>query len=132
LRYTGIKVLVKFHPDCQIPFSIIEKLNLSDYCTLTKDPLIDLLKVSDIVFCGNSTTSSVEALWLGIPTVIMRIPSQINLNPMFGVGEVRFVNSGEELKLSLDSPLSSNIPKSFFFLDQEYPLWKKTINEELC
>ena len=87
----------------------------------------ELMKQMDVVYCANSTGASLEAAWLGVPLIILAAMDSMNLNPLFGFPDLSFVKDCSELLSALENPQPIEIPKDYFFLDENLKSWKEIL-----
>ena len=51
----------------------------------------------------------------------------MNLNPLFGFNDARFVSDASQLIKALEKPYITEIPEDYFFLDENLESWKKIL-----
>ncbi|MCW7503736.1 TIGR04326 family surface carbohydrate biosynthesis protein [Leptospira paudalimensis] len=121
------RIIVKPHPACPIDKSDFPNLNFE----ISMEPSETLLKIASIVFTSNVTSAALEAYYLGLPVISARDPKEVNLSPLFGVKDVHFVSSKEELKKSIQSIEKVGIRTKrnlVFFTNSNLENWKKILS----
>jgi surface carbohydrate biosynthesis protein (TIGR04326 family) len=114
----------KPHPGCPINPKDIFNQNV----TVIYENLESIITNYDVIFSGNTTSAAVEAYVSGLPLAIMLDGSNLNVSPLRGEDGIRFVSSTEELAIALQencTPSSDGL--SFFYLDSDYPRWRKIL-----
>ena len=107
--------------------NILKELKPNFKFTLVTSPIIELMEQSDVAYCSNSTSTSLEAAWLGIPLIILAAKDSMNLNPLFGFPGQTFVKDSADLFLALENPKTIDMSKDYFFLDVELRYWKNLL-----
>jgi surface carbohydrate biosynthesis protein (TIGR04326 family) len=120
------QVWIKPHPGLALD-SILKDLKPNFKFTLATHSIIELMKQMDVVYCANSTGASLEAAWLGVPLIILTAMDSVNLNPLFGFPDQSFVKDCPELLSALENPKTIEIPKDYFFLDEDLKSWKEIL-----
>lgn len=106
----------------------LKPVHESDIDFSIKDqPLSGLWSKVDVVYGAHSTGASWEASWYGIPTIAVGALNSLDLNPLTGLSGFRFVTNGRELCEQLKNPQLVEIPKDYFFLDEDLKLWKELL-----
>ncbi|MBL0954442.1 MAG: hypothetical protein IBJ01_06720 [Leptospira sp.] len=121
------RIIVKPHPACPIDKSDFPNLIFE----ISMEPSETLLKIASIVFTSNVTSAALEAYYLGLPVISARDPKEVNLSPLFGVKDVHFVSSKEELKKSIQSIEKVGIRTKrnlVFFTNSNLENWKKILS----
>ena len=104
-----------------------------DIC-LVRQSLEAELAAYDAVLSGNFTSASLERHLMGIPTIVMLDTNGLNFSPLAGVQGSRFAGSATELASHLISIAegegggSSLGVDEFFWLDAEFPRWRRALN----
>ena len=125
---SGYRFTFKPHPGYAV--------NLADYPGLradeTTEALDKILHEYDIALAANSTSASVDAYVAGLPVIIGLDGADLNLSPLRGQRDVRFVGTPEELAEALRTAgqgLAVNPDRNgFFFLDPELPRWTRLLS----
>lgn len=113
----------KPHPDYPV--------NLANYPVLQADEvtgaLDQILGKYDLALAANCTSASVDAYLAGLPVIVRLSGSELNLSPLRGKSNVRFVSTPVELAEALQlagssTPTGADID-DLFFLDTELPKW---------
>ncbi|TGM35470.1 hypothetical protein EHQ75_16175 [Leptospira levettii] len=121
------RVIVKPHPACPIDKINFPNLNFE----ISMEHSETLLKNASIVFTSNVTSAALEAYYLGLPVISARDPKEVNLSPLFGVKDVHFVSSKEELKKSIQTIEKERIRSKripVLFTDTNLEKWKKILS----
>jgi surface carbohydrate biosynthesis protein (TIGR04326 family) len=95
--------------------------------SIKDQPLSELWSDIDVVYGAHSTGASWEASWYGIPTIAAGALNSLDLNPLTGLPSFRFVTNGCELCEQLKNPQLAEIPEEYFFLNDDYKLWKELL-----
>jgi surface carbohydrate biosynthesis protein (TIGR04326 family) len=122
------KVLVKPHPSSPIQ-GILPPPSTSFPWEATTQALEYLWKGSDVVFLANSTSASLEAAWLGLPTILAASVDSINLSPMLQFADAAFVATPDELMIELKDPRRIVIEEDYYLLDADLPRWKALLSK---
>ena len=120
------QVWIKPHPGLTLD-PILKDLKPNFQFTIVTRPIIELMEQTDVVYCANSTGASLEAAWLGVPLIILAAMDSMNLNPMFGFPDQSFVKDCAELLSALKNPKPIEMPKDYFFLDEDLKSWKEIL-----
>jgi surface carbohydrate biosynthesis protein (TIGR04326 family) len=120
------EIWIKPHPGLIIE-NILKELKPNFKFALVTSPIIELIEQSDVVYCSNSTGTSLEAAWLGVPLIILAAKDSMNLNPLFGFPSQTFVKDTNDLILELENPKRIEIPEDYFFLDEDLHSWKNLL-----
>jgi surface carbohydrate biosynthesis protein (TIGR04326 family) len=112
-------------------------VNLADYPDLktdeTKDALGQILGAFDVAVAANSTSAAVDAYLAGLPVIIGLDGDELNLSPLRGQHEVRFVSTCEELAEALQTvgrgtAIKESDREHFFFLELDLPRWRRLLS----
>lgn len=125
--HLSYRVIVKPHPACPIDKIDFPNLNFE----ITMEHSESLLKTASIVFTSNVTSAALEAYYLGLPVISARDPKEVNLSPLFGVKDVHFVSSKEELKNSIETIEKHGIRSKrnpVFYMNSNLEKWKKILS----
>jgi len=124
LEYLPSNYLLYFkpHPANLNRIKNFHKLNLKT----TNDPCSELFNHCDVVFLGNATSVSVEALYFNIPLIQVFDNKTLNMSPLRGMGNVQYVSNPMELAQALLNFKSNEQDKiiRYFYLDNQLPRWK--------
>ena len=119
------KILIKPHPLIPVE-SMIKKYKFHIPVDIVNQSLSELWPHSSVVFTSNSTSATVEAVYLGIPVIIMGSPDNLNINPLFGSKNVDFVYSVDMFCKKLSKlTLTVGPTIDFFELNPDLSRWKK-------
>ena len=103
-------VWIKPHPGLILD-NILKELKPDFKFTLVAGPIIELMEQSDVAYFSNSTSTSLEAAWLGVPLIILAAKDSMNLNPLFGFPGQTFVKDSADLFLALENPKTIDMSK---------------------
>ncbi len=117
------QIIIKPHPLIPVEY-MVEKANFTIPNTIVYQPLSTLWGNSHVVYTSNSTSVSLEAVYHGIPVIIVGASGNLNINSLFGTDDVEFIHSVDELceKLSL-YPFEVKPKKDFFELNPALSKW---------
>lgn len=121
----GFSVDIREHPVCSFTDD-----QLGNYFSrVTNESLKSLLQKADAIITTSSSSSAVESIMLGIPTIIVVDPLSLNYSPFRKTTRGIFVTSALELASALDQLSTNDIPiaANYFCLDDQYPRWKGLI-----
>jgi len=127
LDQLNIDLIIKTHPFLPLEKSAIKKLFPKLAFNLTQELLVTLLSKVNSVFTSNLTSVPIEALYLGIPCIIMLDPSFINFSYLRGYQSVKFVHSGKELAKNILAHqfIDNNLD---FFMDETLEKWQELLS----
>ena len=116
---------IREHPVCSFSVEQLGKFA----SRLTTDSLKDLLLKADAIITTSSSSSAVESIMLGIPTIIVVDPLSLNYSPFRKTTRGTFVTTTTELAMALDQLSDDSVPiaANYFCLDDQYPRWKGLI-----
>ncbi len=120
------QVWIKPHPGLTLD-PILKDLKPNFNFTIVNRPIIELMEQADVVYCANSTGASLETAWLGVPLIILAAMDSMNLNPLFGFPNQSFVKDCVELLSALENPKPIEMPKDYFFLDEDLKSWEEIL-----
>ena len=123
----GIRIVVKPHPACPISEDDYPAMDFE----VTHESIEALLPTADVAYTGIVSSSAVDAYCAGVPVVSALDPDSLNLGPLRGMGNVRYVSSASELasavvETSVITGSEENATK-FFNLDEHLPCWRALI-----
>ena len=116
---------IRQHPVCSF-----SEQQLGEFVSrVTTDSLQDLLTKADAIITTSSSSSAVESIMLGIPTIIVVDPLSLNYSPFRKTTRGTFVTTAAELAVALDGLPSHSVRTAadYFCLDDQYPRWKGLI-----
>jgi surface carbohydrate biosynthesis protein (TIGR04326 family) len=122
-----IEVTLKLHPACKL--DKIEDLFLG--IKLKSSSLEQQLLESDIAFCSNNTSASLDAAILGLPVVIMLDGTDFNNSPLRDCDNVKYIKNTTDLVEALASPDKYKphiLVDDIFYLDPKLPRWQNLIS----
>lgn len=124
-----LQIIFKPHPASRIDISYFNSLKIK----ITDEPISDLLPLSTIVFCGSTTSASVDAFSYGLKVIVLIDPKILNLSPLRKFKEVSFVRDSDELEKVIIKFFSENIycasRRVIFELSEDLPLWRNLLYE---
>ena len=120
------QVWIKPHPVLTLD-PILKDLKPNFKFNIVTRPIIELMEKTDVVYSANSTGASLEVAWLGVPLIILAAMDSMNLNPLYDFPGQSFVKDCAGLLLALENPRSIEMPKDYFFLDEELRSWEKIL-----
>jgi surface carbohydrate biosynthesis protein (TIGR04326 family) len=123
------KVTIKPHPFCSVN-DAVAALSFSRPVQIDHRPLDELFGECDVVFASNATSAGIEAAWAGLP-LILAASIGLNLNPLKGVADVRFVATTEALVDQLNRPQRIPLAPDTFLLDRNLPRWRALLTQPL-
>lgn len=116
----NIKITLKPHP----AFPIL--LNESDI-EVSCDAIDTLLRGSDVVVVGPTTTVAAEAYSLGVLVVTINDGSTLNFSPLYELEGANFISTASELvafvKKFIAGNSINNTPQPYFYIDRTYKKW---------
>jgi surface carbohydrate biosynthesis protein (TIGR04326 family) len=128
------RFIVKAHPNCPVKAGDYPSLPLQ----ITSLPLAELLGEYDVVYSSNITTAAVDAYSAGVTVVSVLDGDSLNMSPLRGLSEVRFVTSPTALAeaLSNRSVLDRGCKRTdYFTVDSALSRWRallsKVTNEQV-
>ncbi len=120
------KVVIKPHPFLPVE-GILQELGIRFEVEISAQPVLTLCESLDVAYCANSTGTSFETTWFGLPTICTGTENTMNLHPFFGEPGYRFVNDGQSLAECLENPVALELPQDFFCLDPQFTKWKSLL-----
>lgn len=103
--------------------------------TLVDGHISELSNKIDFAIIGQNSGASLDLLYMGIPSVLLSDPGELNLSPLLAYKDL-FIENIDELivKLSGIAKLKSYVKTNFsadcdfYYLDHQLPRWKDFIN----
>ncbi|MGF1779087.1 TIGR04326 family surface carbohydrate biosynthesis protein [Vibrio nomapromontoriensis] len=122
------KVIVKPHPFCSIK-DIMRKYKLEsrEQIEISNSALSLLWHESTVAFASNATAASLEACYMGLPTIVCENNNFFNVSPLRGVEGVHFVSTPKEMRYALSNLTTSNLPKEHLCLDSDLKCWRRIL-----
>jgi len=121
-------VIIKSHPFCDVSSFVSKYFDDVNY-VLSYDSLAELWRKADIVYASNMTSSGLESLIIGIPTIIHLDCNGINLSPALDYGNVMFASSPQSLLDFIESPRDPKLNNNFLCLDGNLTKWKLFLSD---
>lgn len=122
-----IDYTIKPHPNFLVMAKDYPSLNLN----VVTESLSKIIHQFDLAYSSSNTSAAVDAYLAGLPVVVMRDETKLNLSPLRNQPGVCFVSLAKELSDALKvggcRKESSVVLKNFFFLDPELPRWQKLL-----
>jgi len=126
VKYKLDKIIIKPHPFCDV--SSLLKKHLSDInFELSNDSLESLWCEADIVYVSNMTSSGIESLIMGLPTIIYLDHNVINLSPALECKDVMFASSSQDFINYLEFPIIPEPRNDYLYLDESLTRWKELL-----
>ena len=121
-----VEVVIKPHPACPLGLKDIEGIDAS----IKNSELGQLIQSADVVYTLNVSSAAVEAYCLGKHVISARNASKLDMSPLRGVKNVRFVCDVESFKKNLEICLDCNIPvenPNLFRLNPDLLSWRRLL-----
>jgi surface carbohydrate biosynthesis protein (TIGR04326 family) len=123
------EVVIKGHPYCPVD-AILHTEAPHLLSRITTESLEHLLPVADLVFTSNTTTAAVEAVMMGIPTVVALDSAGFNMSPLRGLEDAVFAASSEDLKDVMVRYEQTRMPRDYFWVDAGLERWQRLLDGE--
>ena len=125
--HSGIEIKIKIHPAGNIRSKNYKEI----FSNFSTEPLLNLLKKTDIMFSSNITAASAEAYILGIPVLTYINQNTLNLSPLKDKKEIKFLTDANNF-LKVINVLKINKIKNkkntnFFFINGKLNNWRKIL-----
>jgi surface carbohydrate biosynthesis protein (TIGR04326 family) len=122
-----IQFLVKPHPTTPIFLDNYPDLDM----VITNRSISEIIKCSDIVYTGSTTSSAVDAYYLGAKVVTTLNNDQLNTSPLREFHDVEFVSSSEELAKILNNlnhkDKNFKIRNEVLYINKKIPKWREIL-----
>ena len=122
-----IDITIKSHPSNQIKYSDYPKIKFM----LSKEPLVNLLKINNIAFASSGTSAALDIYYYGIPLILSSPCNTLNFSPLLGLDDIQYVSSTTELSNSIKKIINSNFNrknnKSILNIDAKLNNWYNLI-----
>lgn len=122
-----IEIIVKPHPACPVDIAAFLDLPMA----VTMQPIDALLGECDAALVSAVTSAAIDAYCADVPVIAVRDAAALNLSPLRGKSDVRFIITAEELSVALRAVSSEErlhtkrvIP---FYLDPAMPRWRRLL-----
>ena len=125
-KYKLHKIIIKPHPFCDVS-SFLKKYLSGINFELTNDSLESLWCKADIVYVSNMTSSGIESLVMGLPTIIYLDHNVINLSPALDCKGAMFASSSQDFINYLEFPIIPEPRMDYLYLDKRLTRWKKLL-----
>ena len=119
----NLNIIIKPHPFCDVsPYlnQYLENINFK----ITNDSLESLWQRASIVYVSNMTSSGLESLYMGLPTIIYLDHSSINLSPALEFEGAMFASNSEDFKSFMKLPSYPKSKNEYLYLDKNLTRWK--------
>jgi surface carbohydrate biosynthesis protein (TIGR04326 family) len=123
----SFNVIIKPHPACPIE---LDDLDSIDHKFQNTD-LGDLILSANIVFTGNVSSAAVEAYSMGKLVISARNLEDLDMSPLRGAKDVKFVSDSVSLEGVLRKALRNAKNQKnleLFNLNSDLTLWKKVLD----
>lgn len=116
----------KPHPGYAADLAAYPALRVSE----TREALGRILRDYDVAVAANSTSAAVDAYVAGVPVIIALDGDSLNLSPLRGRRDARFVSTAQELADALQASPGGRPGcerSDFFFLDADLRRWRQLL-----
>ncbi len=120
-RYAYIRI--KPHPYCPVN-EIMARLAPSFQFTVEQLPVSDLIDRADVVYGANSTSATLEAVYMGMPVIIAGAGDAMNLNPLVGSKGLHYAVTPALLAAQLEAPCRLDTGSRMFNLSPHLTGWR--------
>tara|TARA_B100001093_G_scaffold420282_1_gene412131 strand:+ start:6426 stop:8267 length:1842 start_codon:yes stop_codon:yes gene_type:complete len=123
----GVEVVFKPHPSCHLKSNDLDGIN----ARIEHNKIGDLILQADLVFTGNVSSVAAEAYSLGKKVITARNYKDLDMSPLRGFDDVKFVSDHQSFKSCLKELLhDTNKAKKlqFFQLNSNMDNWKKLLD----
>ena len=117
---------LKPHPACPINIGVYRNIKLN----ITDEVLKDIIAKFDIAIAPAATLSILEAYLNNINAIIFLGSEELNLSPLKGFSDIKFVSDSEEMNLALESKnfkVHSEKKHDLFWFEKDLLRWKKIL-----
>lgn len=124
------QVFIKPHP--YLPLEpILKKIVGFPKFEYSNKPVLELLKDSNYLLCTNSSSVLIEGLMCGVKTITVVNLKNLNMNPIDDHELLTIVKSKSELIQAFEKrlPHDSRPLKDYFFLSEDFRLWKALLEK---
>ena len=131
-EFTKHKIFFKPHPQAGN-----NKLNFpQNNFKVTHQNMDEILPEMDIIVTGTTSSVALEALLCGKLLIVLLNEKKLNLSPVRGMKEPRFICSADEFSKIINSNIIYNKLINFdvgelFYLDENLKRWKNFLNNNL-
>lgn len=127
-QLTGrVRYTIKPHPNFPIVTSDYPSLHLD----VATGSLSTLVPRFDMALASNMTSAALDFYFAGVPVVIALDATDLNMSPLRGAPDVRFVSTPAELIAALQAPTTRGAGNrsrdEFFFIDPVLPRWERLL-----
>lgn len=122
-----VEIVFKPHPACDLKSQDLKGINTR----IEHNKLGDLILQADLVFTGNVSSAAVEAYSLGKKVITARNYKDLDMSPLRGFDDVKFVSDHESFKSCLKELLNNkkeSKKSQFFQLNSNMDNWKKILD----
>ena len=118
-------VKIRSHPICQLTKNQLGEL----FSCVSPEGLSELLRGASVVVTSAASSSAADSVALGIPTIVVLDPQNLNYSPFRETKNVYAVENAEQLSDLLEHKehLKSQAEETIFCLDPNYPRWRKEL-----
>jgi surface carbohydrate biosynthesis protein (TIGR04326 family) len=125
-------ICIKSHPLRDILDAELEGLDV----TIIRSKLVDSLRLDDIVFISDATSSILEVLYNNLHMICCQNSFALSQCPLMGDNSITFVRNGAELANEVNKILDGENSiesvmdfQNFINLDKNFPKWKNLIKK---
>jgi surface carbohydrate biosynthesis protein (TIGR04326 family) len=118
-----LNIVIKPHPFCDVSSYLNRYLKNVNF-KITNDSLNSLWQSSTIVYASNMTSSGLESLFIGIPTIIYLDYNSINLSPALDFEGAMFASNSDDFKSFMELPSYPKPKNDYLCLDKNLTRWK--------
>ena len=118
-----LNIIIKPHPFCDISSYLNQYLKNINF-KITNDSLKSLWQGSTIVYASNMTSSGLESLFIGLPTIIYIDHNSINLSPALDFEGAMFASNSDDFRSFMELPSYPKSKNEYLYLDKNLTRWK--------
>ena len=123
----GYKLTLKPHPGM-----LLKHTDLPSKCDVTNEALDKIILNYDVVVATSSTSASIDAIFVGLPVIVVADGFGLNLSPLRNHSSTCFVTTPEELLQALIAAKTCGLDKfdgkDLFFVEKGLPRWTRMLN----
>jgi surface carbohydrate biosynthesis protein (TIGR04326 family) len=121
-----ISITLKSHPVCPIDTDQLKKTGV----LITDEPIEKILSIFDLVIVAGATSAAIDAYYAEVNIIVFLGKHELNLSPLRGFDDVKFVRTSYELESAIDFYSSENKKirnMNYFFIGNDLSRWKSLI-----
>ena len=123
-----VSIAVKAHASCPVEKADYPNLDFE----VSRKSIKKISEDFDLVFSSSNTSAAVDAFVQGVPVIVFRERSFLNMSPLRGHKDVRFAGTAEELaQMLLDNRNNLKFDEKknrFFFSDLNLSRWMELVD----